>query len=227
MCKQGKLLMIEPRVEKMVQEVDSGKVAREDDDKVTYTVHALADYSNSQTMKVNGFLKRQEATILIDTGSTNNFLDDSIAQKFSMPTEDCEPFEVTLADRGTLTCKSKCSNVKLAVQDLELRVDLYLLPLGDYKVILGIEWLRTLGDVLWNFSKLIIKFNLNGKRVIICGKRGNNIITASSHCMERILKKTYKAFSLVPNLEGKVAFKGRRMIGFSRTFFESSPWSLR
>jgi hypothetical protein len=58
-------------------------------------------------MKVNGFLKRQEVTILIETGSTNNFLDDNIAQKFSMPMENCEPFEVTLADMGTLTCKSK------------------------------------------------------------------------------------------------------------------------
>jgi len=128
--------MIEPRVEQMVQEVDSGKAAQEDDEpiggddnEVTYTVHALAGYLNLQTMKVNGFLRRHEVTILIDTNSTNNFLDESIAQKFSMPTEDCEPFEVTLADGGTLTCKSKCSNVKLAIQDLELRVDLYLLRL--------------------------------------------------------------------------------------------------
>jgi hypothetical protein len=119
------------------------------------------------------------------------------------------------------------ANVKLAVQDLELRADLYLLPLGDCKVVLGIEWLRTLGDVLWNFSKLTRKFTLNGKRVIIRGKQVNNVTTASSHRMQCILKKTCKAFSLVPNLEGKVAFKGGGMIGFSRTFSESFPWSLR
>jgi len=82
---------------------------------VTYTVHALAGYSNPQTMKVNGLLNRQQVIVLIDTGSTNNFLDESIANKFSITTEDCEPFEVTLADEGTLTCKSKYSNVKLAV----------------------------------------------------------------------------------------------------------------
>jgi hypothetical protein len=157
--------MIEPRVEQMAQDVDSGKATQEDDepiggddDEVTYTIHALAGYSNPQTMKVNGFLKHQQVTILIDIDSTNNFLDESIAQNFSIPTEDCEPFEVTMADGGTLTCKSKCSNVKLAVQDLVLRADLYLLPLCDYMVVLGIEWLRTLGDVLWNFSKLTMKF---------------------------------------------------------------------
>jgi hypothetical protein len=123
-------------------------------------------------------------------------------------------------------CKSKRSNIKLAVQDLKLRGDLYLLPLGDYKVFLGIEWLRNLGDVLWNFSKLTMKFTLNRKRVIVQGKRGNNTTIASSHRMEHILKKTCKA-SLVPNLEGKVAFKGGGRIGFSRTFSKSFPWSLR
>jgi hypothetical protein len=51
-------------------------------------------------------------------------------------------------------------------------------------VVLGIEWLRTLGDVLWNFSKLTMKFTLNGTRVTFRGKRGNNITTVSSHMME-------------------------------------------
>jgi hypothetical protein len=53
MCKQGKLLMIELRVKKMAQEMDSSKAEQEDDepiggddDKVTYIVHALAGYSN-------------------------------------------------------------------------------------------------------------------------------------------------------------------------------------
>jgi hypothetical protein len=31
--------------------------------------------------------------------------------------EPCEQFEAKLANGGTLTCKSKCSNIKLVVQD--------------------------------------------------------------------------------------------------------------
>ncbi|RZS17013.1 hypothetical protein BHM03_00049106 [Ensete ventricosum] len=37
-------------------------------------VHELADYANLQTMKIGGFLKQQPITVLIDTGSTNNFM---------------------------------------------------------------------------------------------------------------------------------------------------------
>ncbi|KAF8399716.1 hypothetical protein HHK36_015586 [Tetracentron sinense] len=159
--------MIEPMVEQMAVEMDSDEAAQEDDElisgddgEVTYTLHALAGYSNPQTMK------------------------------------DCDPFDVTLADGGTLICKSKCLNVKLAVQDQELRADLYLLLLGDYEVVLGIEWLKTLGDVLWNFSELTMKFTLNGKRVTFHGRRGDNVTTVSSHRMEHILKKTCKGYLL-------------------------------
>jgi hypothetical protein len=76
--------------------------------------------------------------MLIDTSSTNNFLAEGIGQKLSIHVEHCEPFEVKLADGGTLTCKSKSSNVKLIVQDHKLQADLYLLPLVDYEVVLGI-----------------------------------------------------------------------------------------
>ncbi|RZS07130.1 hypothetical protein BHM03_00037910 [Ensete ventricosum] len=41
-----------------------------------YAVHALAGYSNPQMTKVGGLLKQQPITVLIDTGSTNNFLQD-------------------------------------------------------------------------------------------------------------------------------------------------------
>jgi hypothetical protein len=59
-CKQGKLLMIEP----MALEINSDESEQEgntldnNEDEVTYTVRALVGYSNPQTMKVRGLLKR-------------------------------------------------------------------------------------------------------------------------------------------------------------------------
>jgi hypothetical protein len=49
---------------------------------------------------------------------------------------------------------------------------------------------------MWNFSKLTMKFTLNGKRVILRRRRGNNVSTVSSHGMERILKKNCKGYLL-------------------------------
>ena len=49
-------------------------------DQLIISVHALTGYSTSQTMRVQGFIKRQSVIILIDYGSTDNFLDSKITK---------------------------------------------------------------------------------------------------------------------------------------------------
>jgi hypothetical protein len=50
--------------------------------------------------------------------------------------------------------------------------------------------------VLWNFSKLTMKFTLNGNKVTFRGKRGHLLTSISSHRMEQILKKPCKGYLL-------------------------------
>ena len=60
-CKQGQHMMIEPIGEEpKAEELDSdheGINSNEDVEPTVHTMHALADYSNSQTMKVVGTLE--------------------------------------------------------------------------------------------------------------------------------------------------------------------------
>ncbi|RWW53907.1 hypothetical protein BHE74_00039551 [Ensete ventricosum] len=78
-CKKGRLLVIEPAEDEdnktSEEALEPKEEAMEEESQPTdYAVHALAGYSNPQTMKVGGLLKEQPITVLIDTGSTNNFL---------------------------------------------------------------------------------------------------------------------------------------------------------
>ncbi|RZR95067.1 hypothetical protein BHM03_00023873 [Ensete ventricosum] len=57
------------------------------------------------------------------------------------------PFGVKVADGRILNCNRKCLLVKLVLQGQEIIADFFLLPLDYYIVVLGIEWLSTLGDV--------------------------------------------------------------------------------
>ncbi|RRT50210.1 hypothetical protein B296_00017699 [Ensete ventricosum] len=69
-----------------------------------YAVHALADYSNTRMMKVGGLLKLQPITVLIDTGSTNNFLNSKVAVCMVLQIEGCNKFDVKVADGRILNC---------------------------------------------------------------------------------------------------------------------------
>lgn len=63
-------------------------------------------------MRVSDFLKHHLVTILIDSGSTNNSLDEGISKRLSIPIDYCKQFEVKLLDRRALTCQGKCPKHK-------------------------------------------------------------------------------------------------------------------
>ncbi|RZR74795.1 hypothetical protein BHM03_00043667 [Ensete ventricosum] len=114
-CKRGRLLMIEPI------EDPEPKPVEEEAEPVITTVHALAGYANTQTMKIEGFLNHQPVTILIDTESTNNFMDNKVATRLTYRVEDCDKFDVKVADGRTLSCDHKCPWVKLIMQPRDNR----------------------------------------------------------------------------------------------------------
>ncbi|RZR89510.1 hypothetical protein BHM03_00017241 [Ensete ventricosum] len=130
-------------------------------------------------MKIGGFLKHQPVIVLIDTRSTNNFINNKVATQLALQIEDCNGFDVKDADGQILKCNRKCSRVRLVLQGQKVVADFFL-PLDEYEVVLNIEWLSMLGDVSWNFSKLIMKFFSKGKQVILQGKRGSKVTTIST-----------------------------------------------
>ncbi|RZR87011.1 hypothetical protein BHM03_00014309 [Ensete ventricosum] len=107
-CKKGRLLVI-----KLVEDEDSEpfeeglelkeEAIEEEPQSVDYPVHALAGYSNPHTMKVGRLLKQQPITVLIATGSTNNFLD-SVAEHMVLQIEGCNKFDVKVDDGRILNC---------------------------------------------------------------------------------------------------------------------------
>ncbi|RWW35614.1 hypothetical protein BHE74_00059439 [Ensete ventricosum] len=106
--------------------------------------HALAGYANPQTIEVGGLLKHQPITIPIDIGSTNDFMNNKVAAWMVLHIEGCSRFDVKVVDGRMLKCE--CVGVKLILQDQEIVADFFLLLLDDYKTVLDIEWLTTLGD---------------------------------------------------------------------------------
>ena len=82
--------MIEPIEEEVIKHPEESleheeEDAEEEPQPTEVTVHALAGYSNPKTMKVGGLLKQQPITVLIDTGSTTNFLYSKLVVRIALP----------------------------------------------------------------------------------------------------------------------------------------------
>ncbi|RZR87640.1 hypothetical protein BHM03_00015085 [Ensete ventricosum] len=114
--KRGRLLMIEPIEDPEHKDVDpepEEEDAEKEPQPTINTIHALIDYANPQTLKIDGFLKHQLITILIDTEITNNFMDSKVATRLTHRIDDCNRFDVKVTDDRTLSCSHKSSRVKL------------------------------------------------------------------------------------------------------------------
>lgn len=78
-------------------------------------LHALVGSSNPQTMSVKGKVARQRVVLMIDSGSTHNFIDWSVAKrsKFSIYLE--ESVKVRVGNGDQLVSEGKCGPICVRV----------------------------------------------------------------------------------------------------------------
>ncbi|CAO2822505.1 unnamed protein product [Amaranthus hypochondriacus] len=113
-------------------------------------------------MRVIGMAGDTKIHILIDSGSTHNFLDIAIAKKVRCTSQEIEPQVITVADGNHITCQHKCTRFQWSMNKQNFEGEVLLIPLGGCDMVLGIQWLRTLGQIQWDFDKLLMQFYVNG-----------------------------------------------------------------
>nr|CAD1844095.1 unnamed protein product [Ananas comosus var. bracteatus] len=153
------------------------------------SLHALvgqAQLPDYRTIRLSGTVKNRRKHILIDSRSTHNFLNAAGATKLGCCAENIQALRVTVADENKLISSSICKAFKRKMQGLEFNADLLLLPLRGCDTVLGIQWLKRLGPILWDFSQLRIEFRVKGQKIVLRGslepnlKEGDQIATSKS-----------------------------------------------
>jgi hypothetical protein len=141
----------------------------EDHELLEISLHAMSGHSAPDTMKVAGQIYSLSTTVLLDSGSLHNFVSESLATFSGLRPSQSQKVRVTVASGEKLTSKGKCSRIPIKLGSFITQVDFYILPLEGYDIILGTHWLRTLGEIVWDFSKLTMRFTSNGEDVMLRG----------------------------------------------------------
>ncbi|XP_058757747.1 uncharacterized protein LOC131631003 [Vicia villosa] len=122
-----------------------------------------------KTLKFNGFINGLTVTVLIDTGSTHNILQPRIAQHLKLSTTPIPNFSVMVGNGSKLHCSGLCPQVPITLQNNLFTIPFHLLPIEGADVVLGMEWLRTLGPLVADFSIPKISFSHNNNDITITG----------------------------------------------------------
>ena len=114
-------------------------------------------------MTVKGRIKNREVVSLIDSGSTHNFLDAIDLDNLRLPLDISQILEAKMADGSIVKTLGVCHRVTLFIQGNKFVLDLNVLHLGGCAVVLGTQWISTLGAIIWNFKLLTMRFCYLGK----------------------------------------------------------------
>jgi len=74
-----------------------------------------------------------------------------------------------VADGSHLTVTAIVKGFSWTIQQTMFTSDMFLIPLGCCNIVLGIEWLVTLGNIVWNFYSVTMEFKAQGKRHVLRG----------------------------------------------------------
>lgn len=90
------------------------------------------------TLKLAGSINGQAVMVLIDGGSTNNFIQSRLADQLQLVVQPSSHLRVTVSNGDALTCGGECSGVPLKIGKALFTVDVILLPIYSADVVLSV-----------------------------------------------------------------------------------------
>ncbi|XP_021992021.1 uncharacterized protein LOC110888826 [Helianthus annuus] len=144
------------------------------------SVAAYFGLSSPRTLRLIGFIENQQVTILVDSGSTHNILQPCIASLLRLPTTPIKPFSVMVGNGEHLQCNGFLPQVPVTLNKHVFHTPCYVLPIEGADLVLGMEWLASLGPVMADFSIPSLTFNKDGQQCILQGDSFNSLVSPSS-----------------------------------------------
>lgn len=118
-------------------------------------------------MKLLGKIYGCDVVVMIDPGATHNFVSLATVKKLAIP---ISGYWVSLGDAQVVKGFRVCKGVVLSLKDgLEITTDFLSLALGNSDVILGIQWLETLGTLESNWKTQTMSFEMEGDKYTLQG----------------------------------------------------------
>ncbi|BAS79307.1 Os02g0566300 [Oryza sativa Japonica Group] len=105
------------------------------------SVHAVQGSEASGCMRMLGQIQGKDVFILVDSGSTASFISARVAEGLSELSQIATNLQVKVADGATLHCQSEIPACEWSTQGQKFCTTLKILPLGNYDMILGMDWL--------------------------------------------------------------------------------------
>ena len=139
-------------------EPDPDPTEAHDPHQAQLSLNSMAGHLAPETLRFVASIADVEVVLLVDGGSTHNFIQQQLVEKLGLPSISTTPLRVMVGNGQQLSCSCMCQAVAINIQNNTFIVDLYILPISGANVVLGVQWLKTLGPVLTDYNTLSMQF---------------------------------------------------------------------
>ncbi|GKC09623.1 transposon ty3-G gag-pol polyprotein [Tanacetum coccineum] len=126
-----------------------------DDSLAEISFHAISGSINPQTLRLPGKIKKQGGGDI--------------------------PFKVVDENREHATCTGRVRNLTIVIQGYVISIDFFVLLVAACPILLGVQWLKTLGPVEMEYEQLTIWFRLVGSSHKLRGLKGFKLTALKAH----------------------------------------------
>jgi hypothetical protein len=133
------------------------------------SLHAIIGSNHPNTMRLIGWIGNHKIIVLVDSGSTHNFLDSSMGRKLKVSISKEQRIRVKVANGEEVVSEGKCMQLKVQLQNFFFTSEAYMIILAGCDMVLGIQWLLTLGPIIWNFKVLTMEFTMANQSYMLQG----------------------------------------------------------
>ncbi|KAJ7949788.1 Ty3/gypsy retrotransposon protein [Quillaja saponaria] len=135
-------------------------------------------------MKLQGKVGKRDVLILVDSGSTHNFVSESIVQELHLMMQYVTPFGVQIGNGDIIRCNSICRNLDVQLPGLKITQDFFPFSIGGADLVLGIQWLASLNTVQANWHEMFLIFTIDGQKYKLQGVPSKTTTPATFQFLE-------------------------------------------
>ncbi|XP_074346875.1 uncharacterized protein LOC141685684 [Apium graveolens] len=128
------------------------------------------DVQSSEVVAGTHSVNNGNAKVLFDFGATRSFISKSFVGNLNCEIEMLvEPLSIIVANQEQVFVKSICPRCKVEISGYSFLASLIPFRLGEFDVILGMNWLAELGAQIDYKKKKVILKSPQGKKVVFKG----------------------------------------------------------
>ncbi|XP_061340529.1 uncharacterized protein LOC133287007 [Gastrolobium bilobum] len=172
--------------DELIMDMSTEKMEGEIQSMPEINLHAMAGQHSTSTLRIQGRIGNTHVQILVDGGSTHNFIQARLVKFLGLDNIPTQKFQVLVGNGEVMDCLGVCSQVEIEIQGHHFRPDLYVLPLQGAEVVLGVQWLSEWGDITINYRDLVMRFEREGQQVELQGAHNLTMEAIQLHQLRKL-----------------------------------------